>query len=328
MKKIMLVFATILVPFTLLIMNDIINLKAFNITDPQNNNFKQTDLIMKNNSATMDQYGPDPKLVTQPYRYRLNITMTEFYYDYFLAMMKNQHVRRQNFISAFTGYQYTYIDENWKYMQQQIRSAFTHASDINHLYDQYFLNLFNKWLMSKTGWNSFFNVYTGANLKNNTYFMPAGYDTLTAQTSFRQEGAILQFDFEHVQTRYSNIWKVDNICRIFPYQSDTVALKYYYQDNDQSWGVELKVPPLLPIVNSSRKTLKVQNLLPTINQAICNCFNLPNNVKSAKLISILQGQYEKDLSKSAQTPTTIEITFLDLNQKAYINKNIKIYQHY
>lgn len=280
---------------------------------------------LPHNSATIMNYGVSPEITHDQYRdFRLNITMEGWFYSYFSEYMKGIG-GKDRFIKRFTSYEGPYFrSADWNKEIAELKANFTITAHARHFKnDDYFYTLFVNWLKSPRGWENFYNVYQGINLKNNTYKMPVGYNQAEAVESFRMEGAILQFEFYPLSSK-GDAWAVNNICRIFPFEHEIIPLTYYYQDDKYVNHTYEKTAPVMPIgIPSPKLHTPVGALLEKINEYIAYNFNLPE--WADQLVEIPKLEWSQYISLSEDKPTSIGIIFNNLQSQPYIVKFIKIY---
>lgn len=197
------------------------------------------------------------------------------------------------------------------------------------LHDTFFHELLI-WLSSDTGFSIFKNVFTGADLKNNTYLMPKGYDQKAAKLQFRSEGVILQFNFKpyYDEELEEDEYRVTNLFTIFPYIPETKSLIYYYQYLKSENEI---VPPTIPIFDpgaTPATTSTVKKELENIRREIKYSFNIPAQIFDDGYIVISHDSLKDPLYYSPRRAQPVKIEFLydfQGQKKIYIDKTVYFY---
>lgn len=276
------------------------------------------------NAATVAPFGPKLKLYR---KIRLNVFMMGDMYAYFLEMMKTSPT---NFAQRFIGPVEPYLHAEWTKAQNEMSDGFKSASITHNESLNYFGDVFKKWLTDPITWKDFEDVFTGANLQNNTYQMTDKYNQAQAQEDFRKKGAILQFNLIPIDNTEKK-WKVSKFVKIFPYIPEVNALKQYYQNYAVSRGHLIKAPPVMEIdigtVPIARYT--VFALFAFIVKTLSFNFSVPQSLITSptKQIEIPESEFHEFISIYAQRPTPLRINFYSqaINPVFYIKKTIELY---
>lgn len=284
----------------------------------------------KTNSASLRSFGPLPTSPDLTRDFNLNVSMKPRAYNYIRLTLRESN--SVSFTNAIFGNETPPLFPGWDLVKQQLEDACKTASIRRGLEPNAIHNLFLTWLRTENGFQIFKNVFTGGDLRNNTYKMPLGYDSITAEQQFRQEGAILQIPFSPLNAKQTK-WKVDYTdVKIFPQTENTVALKFYYQNLLVKGGKVIKVPPLLKIKLSETpptRGSRVQDLLQQIIRTMQYNFNYADELPVIKdLIRIPFNEYSNRVSLDWKNPTIININFYSWQTPSnlYISKPIRLYE--
>lgn len=295
----------------------------------QNISLKKTNVyndFVPEDHVTVSNFGPKQAPNNKYQALKLDIFMKPLSYALFNEALRE--CPQANFIKYFVGEGKPYLDESWENVKKQLYYELGRASLLRDLPANTFKNDLISYLQTPLGFQMFYGVFLGIDLKNNTYVMPEGYNTEAAVKQFRINGAILQICFGQVYG-HPGQWAVStDHTIIFPYIPDVMWLKQYYRDKFLVQGQIKLLPPIMPI-HLDRPPITEESVF-LVERFIFNdlamYFDVPSTTFQKPQIKIPGFEYSNKISYDRRKATPISINFYSLNNGLlYTTKLVNLY---
>lgn len=238
----------------------------------------------------------------------LNILMTPKIYNSFNLLLELYGLRggQMRFYQRLTqgaGLRRS-VFYQWRQAADNIATALNKQNTLFNLADNYFCNLWQRWLFSYQGWQECYEVLRGIKTKNNIYPETGQMTTFKRRKLWRKTGIVWQIPFFATENERKT-WIILDFTRISPQVGSVFYLDHYYNDfwlnpvSDQ-WEAS---QPLIKFAINRQKPPTINGNLAAIWHEIKFCMNIRviTPLKAIKIDptilphSIKNGKFNADL---------------------------------